>query len=70
MKFFKASLISNGVVVFEHSRCGLWYIPVAPKGCPIAIAPPLTLIFCESSPSLLRQYTNWEAKALNIYAYH
>lgn len=30
-------------------------IPVAPKGCPMAIAPPLTLIFSGSSPSLFRQ---------------
>ncbi|WVY96981.1 hypothetical protein V8G54_029132 [Vigna mungo] len=37
--------------------------PVAPRGCPIAIAPPLTLIFSGSSPSLFRQYTNWEANA-------
>lgn len=38
-------------------------IPVAPKGCPSAIAPPLTLIFSGSSSSFLRQYTNWDAKA-------
>ena len=32
----------------------------------MAIAPPLTLIFSGSSPSLLRQYTNWDANACRL----
>lgn len=32
----------------------------------MAIAPPLTLIFSGSSPSLSRQYTNWDANACRV----
>lgn len=38
-------------------------IPVAPNGCPRAIAPPLTLTFVGSSSNFLQQYTYWDAKA-------
>ena len=33
------------------------------KGCPKAIAPPLTLTFSGSMPSFLMQYTHWDANA-------
>lgn len=37
--------------------------PVAPRGCPKAMAPPLGLTFSASSPNSLIQYTAIEAKA-------
>ncbi|KAF5820165.1 hypothetical protein HanXRQr2_Chr02g0085721 [Helianthus annuus] len=45
------------------SRVATQRLPVAPKGCPIAIAPPLTLIFCGSISSFFWQYTNCDANA-------
>lgn len=38
-------------------------LPVAPKGCPRAIAPPFTFTFSGSRSNFLQQYTNWEANA-------
>ena len=37
--------------------------PEAPRGCPMAIAPPLTLLFSGSSPRALATARYWGAKA-------
>lgn len=43
-------------------------VPEAPRGCPMAIAPPLTLLFSGSSPRALATARYWGAKASFTWA--
>lgn len=45
------------------TRWAVMRAPEAPRGCPMAIAPPLTLLFSGFSPRALEQARNWGAKA-------
>lgn len=45
------------------TRWAVMRVPEAPSGCPIAMAPPFTLLFSGSSPSALATARYWGANA-------